>query len=143
MTTLATAGLGTSFRRWDGANWVHIAEIMNISGPSKSRKTIEVITLDSTNGYSDFIGSLRDAGAITFSMIFRRDTYEIMNDDFENDLLQNYEILLPDVESTSFEFEGLVTEIPLTIPPDEKMTVDVTIKVSGEVVLNSGSGSSA
>ena len=144
MSTQAVAGLGTSFRRWDGTNWVHISEIMNIGGSGKTRKTIEVVTLD-TEDYSDFISAkIRDAGTITLAMVFRRDTYEIMNDDFESDELQNYEIFLTDDEATSFEFEGLVTELPLpTIPADEKVTVDVTIKISGEPVINSGSGSSA
>jgi len=144
MATEATAGIGTSFRRWDGANWVHIAEIMNIGGSGKTRGTIEVVTLDTVD-YSDFISSkIRDAGTVTFTMIFRRDTYEIMNDDFESDDLQNYEILLPDDELTSFEFEGWVTELPLpSTSPTEAITADVTIKISGETVINSGSGSSA
>jgi len=143
MASLGIAGVGTLFRRWDGANWVNISEIKNISGPSKSRTTIDVTSLSSTGGYKEFIAGLKDPGGVTLAMIFRRDTYEIMNDDFEDNTLQNYEIFLPDPEYTSFEFEGLVTELPLTIPTDEAITCDVVIKVSGEVTINSGSGSSA
>jgi len=143
MASLAVAGVGTSFRRWDETNWVEIAEIKSITGPSKSRTTIDVTSLDSTGGYNEFIGGFRDGGSVVLAMIFRRDTYEIMNNDFESSTLQNYEILLPDDESTSFEFEGLVTELPLTISPEDAITVDVTIKISGQPVINSGSGSSA
>jgi len=143
MASLAVAGVGTSFRRWDGTDWVEIAEIKSITGPGKSRTTIDVTSLDSTGGYNEFIGGFRDGGTVVLAMIFRRDTFEIMNDDFESDDLQNYEILLPDDESTSFEFEGFVTELPLTISPEDAVTVDVTIKVSGQPVINSGSGSSA
>jgi len=140
----AILGLGASFRRWDGSNWVHLAEIMNIAGPGKSRDTPEVTTLDSTDGYREFMSGLRDGGTVTFTMIFRRDTYGIIDDDFEDDDLQNYEIYLAqDPEGTSFEFEGLVTELPLTIAPGDPMTVDVTIKLSGSVTVNTGSGSSA
>ena len=64
-----------------------------------------------------------------------------MNTDFESDDLQNYEIVLPDDEDTSLEFEGLVTELPLTIPMDNKITADVTIQVSGRVTMNSGASS--
>jgi hypothetical protein len=74
-------------------------------------------------------------------MNFTRATYELMNTDFESSFLQNYEIYLPDTEGTSFEFEGLVTELGLAIPADDKITADVTIKVSGQIVINSGSGS--
>ena len=75
-------------------------------------------------------------------MIFRRDNFDTMKADFEDDGLQNYEILLPDAETTSLEFEGLVMELGLAIPTDDKITMDVTIQVSGEPVINSGSGSS-
>ena len=143
MASQGIAGVGTLFRRWDGTNWVNISEIKNIGGPSKSRTTIDVTSLDATGGYKEFIAGLKDPGGVTLAMIFRRDTFDIMNDDFEDDTLQNYEIFLPDAEYTSFEFEGLVTELPLTIPTDEAITMDVVIKVSGEVTVNSGSGSSA
>lgn len=139
----AIAGVGTKFRRWGSGNWADIAEINSIDGPSKSRDTIDVTSLDSTGGYREFIGGFRDGGTVTLPMNFTRATYDLMNTDFESNVLQNYEILLPDVEGTSFEFEGLVTELGLAVPTDDKVTADVTIKVSGQVTINSGSGSSA
>jgi predicted secreted protein len=138
----AIAGVGTKFRRWNGSNWVDLAEINSITGPGKSRDTIDVTSLDSIGGYREFIGGFRDDRTVSLPMNFTRATYELMNTDFESADLQNYEILLPDVEGTSFEFEGLVTELGLAIPTDDKITADVTIKVSGQIILNSGSGSS-
>jgi len=137
----AIAGVGTKFRRWNGTAWEDIAEITSITGPSMSRDTIDVTSLDSVGGYREFIAGFRDAGTVTLSMNFTRDTYDLMKGDFESDDLKNYEIILPDDEETSLEFEGLVTELPLTIPTDDKVTADVTIKISGQVVVNSGSGS--
>jgi predicted secreted protein len=137
----AVAGVGTSFRRWDNSTWKELAEITNIDGPTKSRDTIDVTSLDSVDGYREFLGSLRDGGTVSLSMNFSRDTYDEMNADYESDVLQNYEIYLPDAEHTSFEFEGLVTELGLGIPVDDKISSDVTIKISGKVVENSGSGS--
>ena len=142
MASNAIAGVGTKFRRWNGSNWVDIAEINSITGPTKSRDTIDVTSLDSTGGYREFIGGFRDGGTVTLPMNFTRDTYDTMNTDFESDDLQNYEIYLPDDENTSFEFEALVTELGLGIPADDKVTADVTLKVSGQVTINSGSGSS-
>ena len=139
----AIAGVGTKFRRWNGSNWVDIAEINSITGPGKTRDTIDVTSLDSTGGYREFIGGFRDGGTVSLPMNFTRDTYDLMNTDFESDDLQNYEILLPDDEGTSFEFEALVTELGLAIPADDKVTADVSLKISGQVVINSGSGSSA
>jgi predicted secreted protein len=139
----AKAGVGTLFRRWNTVThkWVNIAEINSITGPSMSRDTIDVTSLDSTGGYREFITGFRKAGTVALKMNFTRPTYELMKDDFENDALQNYEIVLPDIENTTIEFEGLVTELPLTVPADDKMTADVTIQVSGQVTINSGASS--
>ena len=137
----AIAGVGTRFRRWSGSAWVDIAEINSISGPSMTREQIDVTSLDSTGGYREFIAGFRDAGTISLSVNFTRSTYELMQGDFEDDDNQNYEIVLPDDELTSIEFEGIVTEMPLSITADDKVTVDVTIKISGEITVNSGASS--
>jgi len=139
----AIAGVGTKFRRWNSSlsQWVDIAEINSITGPNMSRDTIDVTSLDSVGGYREIIPGFRDPGAVVLNMNFTRDTYDLMKSDFESDDLQNYEIILPDEEETTLEFEGLVTELPLAIPIDDKVTSDVTIKISGQVVVNSGSAS--
>lgn len=137
----AVSGIGTLFRRWDGSDWVSMAEITSITGPGMTRATIDVTSLDSTGGYRESIGGLRDGGTIALKMNFTRATYEVMLADFESDVLQNYEILLPDGEHTGFEFEGFVTELPLTVPVDDKISADATIKISGQVVINSGGSS--
>jgi len=137
----AVSGVGTLFRRWSGTAWENLAEINSISGPSKTRDTIDVTSLDSTGGYREFITGFRDAGTVQLEMNFTRASFDTMNDDFEDDTSKQYEIVLPDAENTSFEFVGLVTEIPLDIPMDDKITVSVTIKITGEVTVNSGSGS--
>jgi predicted secreted protein len=137
----AFSGVGTLFRRWSGTAWVNIAEVNSISGPSMTRETIDVTSLDSTGGYREFIAGFRDAGTLQLTMNFTRSTYDTMKDDFEDDSAQNYEIVLPDDENTTLEFAGLVTECPIEIPTDDKVTSTVTIKITGQVTVNSGSGS--
>lgn len=141
MASNAFAGVGTLFRRWSGTAWVNIAEINSITGPGMSRDVIDVTSLDSTDGYREFIAGFRNAGTVGLAMNFTRSTYNMMKTDFESDDLQNYEIVLPDDDHTSFEFQGLVTELPLSIPADDKVTADVTLQISGPVTVNSGSGS--
>ena len=141
MASNAVAGVGTLFRRWSGSAWVNIAEVNSISGPSMSRDTIDVTSLDSTGGYREFIGGFRDAGTLQLTMNFSRTTYDLMKTDFESDTSQNYEIVLPDTENTTLEFVGLVTELPLEITADDKITSSVTLKITGQVTVNSGSGS--
>ena len=137
----AIAGVGTLFRRWTAGAWANIAEIISIGGPGMSRDTIDVTSLSSTGGYREFITGFRNAGTVTLEMNFTRSTYAQMKDDFEEDDLKNYEIVLPDIEDTTLEFEALVTELPLTIPAGDKVTVNVTLQISGEVTINSGASS--
>jgi len=143
MASNAISGVGAKFRRWNTTSgvWENLAEVNSISGPSMTRDFIDVTSLDSTGGYREFIAGFRDGGTVNLTMNFTRTTYDLMKTDFEDDAAQNYEILLPDNDSTSFEFEGLVTELPLEIPTDDKVTANVTIKIVGQVTVNSGSGS--
>lgn len=138
------AGAGTEFRRWDsdGGSWEKVAWVNSISGPDASRETIETTSLDATDKYRTFIAGFRDSGSISLSMTFTREEYDIMKGDFEDDIAKNYEMILPDADNTSLEFEGLVTECPLEVPADDKLTMEISIKISGKVTVASGSGSS-
>jgi predicted secreted protein len=138
----AISGVGTVFQRWSGSVWEKIAEVNSISGPSMTRDFIDVTSLDSTGGFREFITGFRDGGTVSLTMNFTRTSYDKMLLDFEDDDPHYYEIVLPDDVNTSFEFCGYVTELPLEIPTDDKITANVTIKVSGKVTVNSGSGSS-
>ena len=136
----AISGVGTVFKRSNMMStevFSAIAEINSIQGPNKSRSTIDVTSLGSTGGYREFIASFRDAGQVELEMNFTRAGYSDMNDDFELDTLVNYQIVLPDTGNTTLDFAGLVINLGMGIPMDNKITAPVTIKISGEVTLTS------
>jgi len=144
MSIKAVSGVGTLFNRSNedssssaGETFAPIAEINSITGPGKTRATIDVTDLDSTGGYREFIAGFRDSGEITLSMNFTLDTYDDLNADFESDTLRTYQVVLSDIGNTTFEFEGLVTSLGLAIPMDDKITSDATIKISGQPLLTS------
>jgi len=145
MSSNAVAGVGTRFRRWNPttSKWADLAEINSITGPGMTRATINVTSLDSTGGYEEFIAGFRNAGTVKLGMNFTAVGYLLMKADFESDVLRNYEIVLPDPDRTSLEFEGLVTELPLAITPTDKITADVTIQISGQVLHDTTSGGSS
>lgn len=126
-------GIGTKFERHDGSAFATIARVFGMDGPSLSRDAVEVTAYDSPGGYREKIGGLRDGGQVTFSLNFKRETYLIFKGDFDNDDPVQYQIVLPDSGNTTFTFNGIVTELPLTIPEGDRVTVDVTIDISGEV----------
>ena len=139
---MAKSGIGVSFQRWaavgSSGDWEEIAEIRSITGPSMTRDTIDTTTLNTEGGYRTFITGFRNPGTIALSMNYTRAGYEALKDDFESDDLQNYRIVLPDDDETVLEFEGIVTEIPLTIP-EGLIAVDTVIQISGKVDLYSNS----
>ena len=141
MASTAVAGVKTLFRRWSGTAWVNIGEISQITGPGMTRDIYEVTSFDSTEGYKEYIAGLRDGGSLSLTMNFTRATFDLMQTDFEDDTVHNFEIVLPDAENTSIELEGWVSELGLDIPVADKVSSNVTIKITGPVTVNSGSGS--
>lgn len=142
----AVAGVGAQIQKWNPdagpAAWQTIAEVTNITGPSASREMIDVTSLNTTGGYRKFIGSFRDAGTINLALNFTNDGLNTMKTDFESAAEVNYQISIKDADDdavagetlvlgTSLVFKGLVQEMPLTIPTDAQVTMDVVIKVTG------------
>lgn len=135
---MATSGIGTVFERGDGEEaevFAAVANVYNISGPGMTRETIETTTYDSTEGYREKIGGLRDGGSVTFTMNFTKDGYNLILGDFEDDDPVNYKIKFPDADSTIASFSGLVTELPTSIPEGDRITIDVTIEINGKVTI--------
>ena len=138
MPSSAIAGVGTQFTRGDGASteeFTPISEVNSITGPGMTRETIDVTSLDSTGGYREFIGGFRDGGQVTLNMNFTFDNYVTLLTDFEDDDSHNYQIVLPDTNNTTLDFAAVVMDMPLSIPTDDKVTIDVTFKITGQVLV--------
>lgn len=141
----AFSGVGVQFQAGDGASseaFTAIAEVNSISGPSISRDTIDVTSLDSSGGYREFIGGFRDGGSVNLNMNFTLETYDDFKDNLESETSQNFKIVFPATKpgaaaSAEFAFAGLVTELSLEIPMDDKVTANVTIKIDGSVDITS------
>lgn len=142
MVSNAFSGVGTKFMRRvssgsSSTDWVQLAEVNSITGPNKTRATIDVTSLDSAGGYREFIASFRDPGEVTLNMNFTLDSYDDMNADFESDSTNDYQIILPDTGNTTFDFAGYVTSLGMAVPLDDKVSADVTIKLTGQVTITS------
>jgi len=121
-------GDGTSPEGYDP-----IAEINSITGPGMTRDFIDVTSLDSVGGYREYIGGFRDGGEVTLEMNFTSAGYAAMLTDFESADSRNYQIVISDPLDTTLTFAAFVTDLPLTIVPDDKITLSVTLKITGAV----------
>lgn len=139
MSINAVVAKGTVFKRGDGASseaFTALAEMNNIGLPNRSRPMIDVTDLDSTA--REFVPGLLDSGEVTMSMNFTRDTYIDMETDLLSDSSVNYQIVFPDTGETTIDFAGYVQDLSGAAPgPDEKVSVDVTFKITGAISISS------
>lgn len=132
---MAFTGIGTKFQRKESGQYEDIANVNSINGPGTTRDTVDTTTFDSTGGYREFITGLRDGGSVSLEMNFSKDAYDDLLTDFNNDAVQSYEIFFAKQGAGAIQFDGLLTDQPVTIPMNDKVTISATFKVSGAIVV--------
>jgi len=126
------AGAGTA---------AEIGQVRDISGPGLSRDTIETTARDSTNNWREYIKGLKDAGEVSFDILFDPDLTThakatgILADLWDDSTIASWIVTFPDTTPTTWTFDGIVTAFEPKAPMDGELSADVTIKVSGEPVI--------
>lgn len=129
-------GHGAAFKRGnaDGPpeTFTAIGAVVSISGPGMSKDTVDVSTLASTARYREFISGMRDSGKITIECNFDPGDSDMDNalTDFEADAARSYQIAWAD--GSTFGFEGILTGWEPGTPLDDKMTMSLTYKLTGQ-----------
>ncbi|ROO51465.1 putative secreted protein [Micromonospora sp. Llam0] len=133
---------GTQFKRGDGATpteaFAAIANVTSISGPARSRETIDVTAHDSPGGWMQFVGSLKDGGEVSLEINYDpTETTHDLDDDFDDVDPRNYQIvILPDTaDEHTWDFAAILTELGDEFPYDDKMGRSLTVKISGKPTL--------
>lgn len=126
--------LGYSSTLKIGANT--IAQIKEISGPSRSADSVDVTTLDSPNRYREFIAGLKDGGEVSFTVVYDPSiaSHAALNTSFESGAVEACEIGLT-LLARKLTFNASITGLGVTIPVDDAITQEVTLKVSGPVAI--------
>jgi len=139
----AVSAFGTLLKIGDGGEpetFTTIAEVTDISGPSLSADTIDVTSHDSPGGYREFIQGLKDAGEVTFTINFipteaTHDASTGLLKDYNDGTLRNFQLVFPDPGNTTWSFAAVVTGFEPSEPTDDKLSADVTLKISGQPTL--------
>jgi predicted secreted protein len=132
---------GTQFKRDStGAGvYVTIANVSDLSGPSRTRDAIEVTAHDSPNQYREFVKGLKDGGEVTLTLNYdpAENTHSDLDADFEEDALRAYQIVvLPgEADEHTWSINGLITNLSDAFPIDDRMEREVTLKISGKPTL--------
>ncbi|MBH0241913.1 phage tail tube protein [Streptomyces sp. CFMR 7] len=132
--------LGTQFlRKGVSETYSPIANVSDISGPSRSRESIDVTAHDSPNKYREFIPGLKDGGEVEITINFSpgNTSHTALDTDFESDELHDYQIvLLPETaDEHTWDFSAFITALGETYPVDDKMERTATFKISGKPTL--------
>lgn len=139
-----TDAFGTLLKRGDGVPATEafetIASVSDLSGPSRSRETIDVTAHDSPDKYREFLAGLKDGGEVTATINFNPadTTHTQLDADFEDGVTRNWQIILLEgsADEHTWAIAGFVTAVGDSYPIDDKMEREVTIKVSGKPVLS-------
>lgn len=132
---------GTQFLRdTTGAGaFAVIANVTDISGPSRQREAIEVTAHDSPNKYREFIKGLKDGGEVELTLNWDPGNtgHQALDADFEEDELRDYQlVILPgDPDEHTWDFAGLITDLGDEYPTEDKMERTATVKISGKPTL--------
>lgn len=108
-------------------------------GPSYSRDTIETTSHESPLGYKEFMGSLRDAGEVTFSINWKPDdpTHDPTTGlvwAYHEDYPIDFQLIFPDPDATQCDFSAIVTGFTPASPLDDVMNAGVTLKIVGRPI---------
>ena len=138
----AAMGAGAAFGIGDGASpevYTDLAEVLSISPPSQAVDIIDVTHLKSTNRLREFIAGFIDPGDVSIEMNFiAGSAADVAIRALEGlATTTNFRVTFPDGTSGSVTwiFAGFLSGYEPTVSPDDKMTANVTFKVTGVTTI--------
>jgi hypothetical protein len=129
--TIATSGSSPT-------DQISLGEIRNINPPSAKVDLVEVTHMQSPNRRREYISGLIDGGEASFEMNFipgsvgDLELIEILTLAVGLSRRRSCRIRYPN--GITDTFEGELQEYTPTVPTDDKMTANVSFKVTGDVV---------
>ena len=110
-----------------------IAQVTNVTPTKYARDTVDVTDKDSTGGYKEFIGGLKDAGEVSAEVNYDPAVHNTLLDDFDSDTPNNWQVSFPGTPTaTTCTFAALLSGFAPAAPMDAKMTATITLKISGK-----------
>ena len=137
----ASIGYGSFFHisRDNGATWLQIAEVFDITPPSDTVDQVDVTHMQSPDRRREFVPGLSDPGSAGFEMNFVPGSASDL-------LIQEIRAAGEQVvcritfpNAVEWKFTGQVESYEPAVPTEDKMTATVSFKVSGSTVVSPAS----
>ena len=142
-------GLGAKFFIGTSAEppvYTEVAQVSSIGSIDITSDEVEVTTLDNTSGFREFLTTFKDAGELPITVVWdpALPTHGATGDGMWG-LLNSQQVRPMKIEWATLPvpyeatFDGFVKSFPTpAATPDDALTADVTIRVSGTVTLTAG-----
>lgn len=127
-------GATLSYSATSGGSYTALGEVLSIS-TNPSVGTTRVTHLTSDNAAHEYIAALFDGGELTLTTNFLKADYNTLYNTIGARVRYYWKVTTPD--GSTFVAYGFWTNIPLTVPDDDRITVNLTIKVSGKPTFTS------
>ena len=141
--TDAISSFGTFLQIGDGGapeGFTTISEVRDISGPALGLDTEEVTNHDSPGGWEEFVSTILRSGEVTFDINYHptestHDAGTGLIADMVAKTLRNWQLVFPDVGSTTWSFAAFVTAFESSEPVAGAVSASCTMKITGEPTL--------
>lgn len=114
-----------------------IGSVTNVSGPEIERETYDVTAHDSVDGWREFIGGLKDGGEVSIELNYDPRIHDTLVEDFEDTEPRDYKMVFPGGMGT-WELKLILTGFSQEAPVDDKLSAELTFKVSGKPNITAG-----
>lgn len=138
----AKTGLGVTLQRGDAAtpteNFVAIAMVTSIKGPTEEAAEIDVTSLDSTGGYAEFVQGLKSGGTLTAEVNLDESStsYTALRADFQGGVTHNYKIAFPSPSTKKFSFAAFPNRMDHSFDPKAANKFTLGLRITGQVTLS-------
>ena len=116
-----------------------IAQVKNISGPGLSLDTEDVTTHDQVTAWEEVVGTILRSGEVTLDLVFDPGdtTHAALLAQMVGRSDGAFELKFNDTALTMWMFDAFVTGFEPGAPVDGALTASCTIKLTGEITLDS------
>ena len=117
---------------------ITVGSLTSINGLEVSADTIDVTTLDSTDGYREFIQGFKDGGEVSvegYLDVATGNGQKEMLDLFDSGEVKPFEIVFPATLNAKWAFNGIVTGFSTGASLEDPLSFSATIKVTGKPML--------
>lgn len=139
--TQAALGYGSVFAvsTDDGATYVDLAEVSDITPPSSTIAMVDATHMQSPNADREFVIGLNDPGEASFSMNFIPGSAADLKIQSVKAARARVKCRITYPNGITWTFSGLLMTYEPAVPTEDKMTATVTFKVSGSTVTDAES----